>query len=485
MAKWIKNLIMSFCLVGLAVISFAGCASNLSTFKDNPQKDDVVIGNGTLAVTKGDYLYFANGFVSYSEVSDNNFDGKITYSGLYRIKLENGHPVEVEPEKDEDGNEIFDGSNALENIDVLAKKVVGFEYVGLYILGDYLYYASPCNEKNGAMEVESSRVDFFRIKLDRSKSSEWIYTTKSAGSEVKYNAFESNGTTYITILDGKTLIATKYDAKNNKSSKVVSEEVTSVAFCSYNTSASAVADFSKTLYYTRDYKEGDGESFASGNVLCKFSLDKVENYDKVYISSDTITLKKASSEKIYYEKKISTNQSSSTSLYAVANESEIGTTKEEYVHSSYGDFMLVSSGNAMIVNDSTNKEIAVVDNNGNYTKIDSVTGTIIATSGNYVYYTDDSNNAIKRADFTKFANFKEGEETPTCETLVDSNVKTGSSNYVSVCGEKIFYLKNSEKESGHYYLNMIDVGSVDAETSKYYEHFVGVLETEDYDTQSE
>ena len=147
--------------------------------------------------------------------------------------------------------------------------------------------------------------------------------------------------------------------------------------------------------------------------------------------------------------------------------------------------MLVSSGNAMIVNDSTNKEIAVVDNNGNYTKIDSVTGTIIATSGNYVYYTDDSNNAIKRADFTKFANFKEGEETPTCETLVDSNVKTGSSNYVSVCGEKIFYLKNSEKESGHYYLNMIDVGSVDAETSKYYEHFVGVLETEDYDTQSE
>ena len=181
MTKSLKSIIGISLLIIACFFSFmfVGCSKS-TKFSENPASDALVIGNGSLAVTKGQYLYFVNGYTSYQEVGNTNKEGKITYSGLYRIKLdENNNPVKVEAKQDKDGNEIFDGSRSLKDVDILASKVVGFEYMGIYIFGDYIYYASPNNEVDSNLEATTKYIDFFRRKLDRSGSAEKIYTTKA------------------------------------------------------------------------------------------------------------------------------------------------------------------------------------------------------------------------------------------------------------------------------------------------------------------
>lgn len=474
MAKSMKNLFFGFCLVALTVVMFIGCGAPLSTFKDNPASTDIVTGNGTLAVTKGDYLYFVNGYVGYSDVGDTNHDGKITYPALYRIKLTDGHPVEVPKKYDEEGKEIFDGSHALENVDVLARKVVGFEYMGLYICGDYLYYASPYNGKDKELEVESSRVDFFRIKLDRSSGSEWVYTTDSKGDSVKYSAFVSDGNTYFSVLDGSKLVAIRYDKNNAKTLTVVSENATSVAFAKISASNENISNFQKNIYYTRDRKDEDGSAYTNGNVLCKFDLTAWKNSDKVFFDDDsTITLKLISSDKIYYERKSAT--SNITAFYAVRTESDVAGLNEIRISNTNSEYYLIPDNNDIVIVKDSSNNITLINHNGNSTQLYNGSASIVKIEGDYVYFTDNSNNNIKRIKFTE-----EGAEAETLTTS-DMTVKTGQSNFVCVNNQKIYFFKSYS--SGNYYLHMIDLTTTDEETGTYYNHFIGVLQETDYDTE--
>ncbi|MBR7091133.1 MAG: hypothetical protein IKC79_01610, partial [Clostridia bacterium] len=194
--------IISVVVLMLACLfAFTGC-NGLSAFTENPATSDVVEGNGTLAVTKGDYVYYTNGYMGYADVGETNKLGNITHTALYRTKLVEGRVVEKEPELDEEGEEIFDKTQAIQHTDVLVSKVCGFEYSGLYIFGDYIYYTTPNNQKNKELEVCTDLVDFCRTKIDRSSGQEVLYTSTNPGSAVDYTMYEKNGIIYLIILDG-------------------------------------------------------------------------------------------------------------------------------------------------------------------------------------------------------------------------------------------------------------------------------------------
>jgi len=489
MAKWIKNLVLSFCFLAVAVFTLAGCGTGLSALTDNPDANDIVTGNGTLAVTKGEYLYFVNSYVGYADVGDTNYDGKITYPALYRIKLDSdGHPVESEPEYDDDGEEIFDGSNPLEDLDVMVQKVVGFEYTGIYIFGDYLYYASPYNGKDSDLSVQSDQIDFFRIKLDRSGGSELIYTTVSAGSSVSYTMLSIDDEVYMVILDGEKLVSINYNENDQKTTKTISEEATGVALPNYTASNQIVSDFNNYIYYTRAINDEDSSSYTQGNILCKYNLVTAINSDKVFFDNNsTITLKKAGESKLYYEKTCADWQNSDAVLYVVTGETQIGTVSEVRVCNSYSTYALADSGNnTVIVDDSTNSALILL----NYPDCDPVTlfsgsATIIKVQGDYVYFTDDTNNTINRVNYVQFAKYVKGEITtvPSVETLSGSDitVKSGTVSLVCVDGDKIYYLQTYESENN--YLHMIDLSEIDEDTATYYDHFIGVLQEADYDTE--
>ena len=485
----ITKYILLLPLILVAIIIFSGCGT--TPFRDNPNADDVVYGNGSLAVTKGDYLYFVNGYIASDEVGDTNHEGSVTYGALYRIKLDdNGNPVEVEPEYDEDGNEIFDGSNALQNVDVLASKVAGFEDMGLYIFGDYIYYASPYNGMDSNREVLSDQVDIFRIKLDRSGSSEWLYTTDSANTEVQYSMFEINGEVCLAILDGTKLVAIKFDQNGNKQQTTVSENATSVAFFKYTTSNQTVSEFNHDLYYTRDITEEDDVSYSSGNVVCKFNFATFTNTDKIFMDgTSTITFEIASTDRLFYEKQLSTSQNDTVTLYSVRDVANIGGANETRISNSYSTYNFTPSGNSTVVAyDSDNTKIILVNypNLNSNVELYSGSATVIDVIGSYVYFTDNTNNTICRINYVEMARFVKGETStpPEVETLSVSGetVFTGQANYVAIYGDKIYYLNTYD--SGNYYLHQIDLSQYDSETSSYYDHFIGVLLEEDYETES-
>ncbi len=459
--KFLSIILLAFCL--LVVFMFGGCSN--TKLKDGPSESDVVVGNGSMAVTKGDYLYFVNGYKPYSEVGSSNKDGKVTYSALYRVKLnENGVPESVDKKYDSEGNEIFDGSRAIKNVDILASKVVGFEYMGLYIFGDYIYYATPNSGVNKNLETESQYISFYRKKLDRSQGAEHIYTTNAEGSKVSYSMLEIDGNVYLNILDDTNLVVIK-----NKDKKVTISDVTGAVFSSYSQSTETVTDFNKDIYYTRAVTESDNKT--DGNVLCKFNLSSMTAQDVFSDNESTFTLKLLSHNKLYYEK--TKKNSASTQLFEASNLSnltdEICVAKNTY--SNY--YNMPEQTNIVLVNDGSN--IMVVSDKTSVTQtIYSGSATIFYNDGEFVYFST-SDNKIMRASINDALNGITSE----AQTLVSEKVKTGQANFASVSKDKLFYFSTNQTNDS-VYLHMVDLS--DDELTDY---FVGVLEKADYDTQEQ
>ena len=462
MTKSLKSILGISLLIIACFFSFmfVGCSKS-TKFSENPASDDLVIGNGSLAVTKGQYLYFVNGYTSYQNVANTNKEGKITYSGLYRIKLdENKNPVKAEAKLDGDGNEIFDGSRSLQNVDILASKVVGFEYMGIYIFGDYIYYASPNNEVDSNLEATTKYIDFFRRKLDRSGSAEKIYTTKSEGSSVKYSMLSIDGDVYLNVLDGENLVVIK-----NKKTKVTVEGVSGIVFNSYSRSDQVVSAFDYDIYYTRDLVENDTQT--NGNVLCKFNLKSMSYSDAFKDNNSKITLKMISNGKLFYEK--TTSDSSNAQLYrltAVENNVLVG---ETYVCQSYSNYYGKPSSNSVFVNNGST--IMYIGNEETKT-IYSGSATIINAVGNYIYLATDS-NSIVRVNFQEIINGN----TSSPQTIVSEKVKTGQDNFYLVTSDKLYYLSTNHTNDS-VYLHMVDLT-----TEEFTDYFVGVLNESDYDVQ--
>ena len=454
-----KNLFKSMFGIGLLII---GC-SNSPKFSENPLSDDVVVGNGSLAVTKGDYLYFVNGYTSYNDVGSTNKEGKITYAGLYRIKMdENGNPEKVEAKLDSEGNEIFDGSRSLKNIDILASKVVGFEYMGIYIFGDYIYYASPNDEVDKNLTTTTQYIDFFRRKLDRSNAAEKIYTTKSEGSSVKYSMISVDGDVFLNVLDGNNLVV----IKNNKT-KVVVEDVSGAVFSEITQSNEQVSQFNQDIYYTRNL-DSEKDNTTNGNVLCKFSL-KAMTYGDVFKDNDsTITLKMVSNNNLFYEKTKQSEGTQKAKLYyasGVENNSFVGETP--VCSQSYSNYYAKPSSNSVFVN---NGSSVLYIGNGVTKTIYSGSATVIKAVGNYIYLVADSK--ILRVNFQEIIDGNSVEP----ETVVSENVKTGQDNFYSVTDNKLYYLSTNQTNDS-VYLHMVDLND------NFTDYFVGVLNESDYDIQ--
>ena len=463
MTKSLKSILGISLLIIACFFSFmfVGCSKS-TKFSENPAANDLVVGNGSLAVTKGQYLYFVNGYTSYQNVANTNKEGKITYAGLYRIKLdENGNPEKVEAKLDNNGNEIFDGSRSLQNVDILASKVVGFEYMGIYIFGDYIYYASPNNEVDSNLEATTKYIDFFRRKLDRSGSAEKIYTTKSEGSSVKYSMISIDGDVFLNVLDGSNLVVIK-----NKKTKVTVEGVSGIVFNSYSRSDQVVSAFDYDIYYTRDLVENDTQT--NGNVLCKFNLKSMSYSDAFKDNNSTITLKMISNNKLFYEK--TTQSSLNAKLYYLTgaeNNSLVGETV--VCENSYSNYYAKPSSNGVFVNDGSN---ILYIGNGTTKTIYSGSATVIKAVGNYIYFANDS-NSILRVNFQEIINGNSS----AAQTIVSEGVKTGQDNFYLVTNAKLYYLSTNHTNDSTY-LHMVDLT-----TEEFTDYFVGVLNESDYDVQ--
>ncbi len=446
-------LIAIFCLT-----AFVGCSAGL----DLPNSDAVVSGNGGLAVKKGDYIYFVNGYQSISNLKTGDNLGGNTYSAIYRTKLENG-----EIAYNEDGT--------LKNCDLIVDKVCGFEKTALYIFGDYIYFATPNTEKvisSSSLSSNFELTDFYRAKLDGSNRT-LIYKTSRTSDKTAFAFYKTttNSDVKLAIFDGESLSIVNCA---NKEVKVVCDSVSTVAlpnYSDYNIANNQISLGASNVYYTRASKDED--SVDSGNLLCYAKLDDgVEHI--IEKGNYTYEVKSATNEYLLFTKKSSYNFSANNFVIKYAYEDGellLDTEKNAIQLDSTGNTDVLvctfEQGNqaGIVIKNESNKLAYMNLKEKKYEVLnDNIELTPICIYGSKVYaYSSD--NSIYQIDYkTKeqkiLLNMAE-EENEFNKPYFSAN-----KNY-SVLAGSIFYFAEykGESETG-YYLNVISTASQDTYEAK-------------------
>ena len=121
-----KFITFTLCLLlCVATLGLSACGGNK---KEKVDTSVASRGNGGMVVTRGDYVYFVNGYNSYEFYSESNLDKKFTVGGLYRAKLNS------------DGELSYNEDGSVATAERISSDLVGFEYTSLYVFGNYIYY---------------------------------------------------------------------------------------------------------------------------------------------------------------------------------------------------------------------------------------------------------------------------------------------------------------------------------------------------------
>ena len=163
----------ALCLVAAIAMlgaSLAGCGD--SSYKGDDLSGYVpgaaVESNGGFAVKQGDFVYFINGSESYTA---KNSYGDVVKGALMRISV----------------SDLAKGD--YDNVKTVVPSLFSTQSIkaGVYIFGDYVYYATPTTDKNLDGEVENSSLDFKYAKLDGSEApSNYFFRISTSSSDSKY-----------------------------------------------------------------------------------------------------------------------------------------------------------------------------------------------------------------------------------------------------------------------------------------------------------
>ena len=189
MQKKGKKLLLLLLAFALVIALFAGCsggttASQVVYDEANGAKGGTVTSNGGFVVQKGEgenaWFYFINGVETSS--SDNTY-GSVVKGSLMRISA----------------GDMKNGNYEAAQTVVPELFVAGDYTAGVYIYGDYVYYATPNTLRNLDGEVESGYLNFRRASLDGSAMTDYYVQVSSNTTE--YRFVEENEVVYLLYLD--------------------------------------------------------------------------------------------------------------------------------------------------------------------------------------------------------------------------------------------------------------------------------------------
>ena len=240
-----KKRILAVLLGIMIALSVSACSGdgNYGAISVSGKQDTsyTVYSNGGSAVQYGNYVYFINGNRGYDDADGTaNVWGKVIKGALYRAELngtKSSDGKEFNIAKDETTGLEFKSAKGLNSsdeivdiidVELIAPKTIGTSgYTGgIYIYDDYVYYASPNNQQNKEGVVQSSKTDFFRTKLDGSKTQK-IFTTTEDSADKPYGFYKYNGSVYLVVLDGTTLKSVKVGTRKHEITQIA-EDVTSL-----------------------------------------------------------------------------------------------------------------------------------------------------------------------------------------------------------------------------------------------------------------
>lgn len=282
-------------------VALAGCSGDSYTEVTFPAQNTsyVVTSQGGSVVSYGNYMYFINGTRGYDDVNGTaNLWGNVVKGALYRAELngttekdETGHNV-FKPQMDEEclefkytkGEDYFGNPVNVVNTQSIAPKTVGtsgYSRGGLFIYDNYVYFASPNNEKNKYGTVQTSRTDFFMMPLSGGEPTK-LYTTGEGISTASsaYAFYKYAGAVYLVTYEDTKIVSVKIDVAKEKANDPVYFEVnaSSVYFPVRDTYYSGIGtntleDF---IYFVRNATDSDNQT--SGTVIEAMRPDGTENF---------------------------------------------------------------------------------------------------------------------------------------------------------------------------------------------------------------
>lgn len=456
--KILSVLIMCFLAVSMVL---TGCGEKV--LKNNPKTGDVSYSNGGMTVTKGDYLYFVNGYVDESSIDQTAIkdkiyaQGNVTRGAIYRTKLDDAEIL-----KDKDG--------FLENADLVVSRVVGFDNGGFYILGDTIYYATPylMYEKDGT--ALSDRVEFRSININGStKSDKQIFVADTHEDNLDWTMYSVDGKDYLVLCINNTIYSV--DASNgNVVAKI--ENTTSHAFYhenEYTTEAGRLSNKYKYVYYTRSAESTENANGAnSGNMLCVVDITngEVSRPINFSVTNDTIEIVGMIENYMYYKK---TDISSTAKLYMHDVDSvwDNSQNKDDLTNGiAYTSYVPTGIGHKVIA--TNDNGTWVVSHGASPILVSSTSLSILKVSGGYAYYLD--SEVLYRFKITN----------PTTKEVAvgdETTNKISVATHLDFDGQRLYVYTSY---GDNYYLNYVE--DTDAGLSQ---RFVGVFDTDELPDEPE
>ncbi len=160
---------------------FAGCGEDTMQYggdtPDNYVSEAAVSSNGGFVVVKGDYVYFING--KESEEASNEY-GEVVKGALMRISKAD-----------------LDAGN-YDNVKTIVPSLFAAKdyTAGIFIYGDYVYYATPTTDETDKGESVTSYIDFKRARLDGKEGPMKDYYLRLSDNTTRYRFVEENGVVY-------------------------------------------------------------------------------------------------------------------------------------------------------------------------------------------------------------------------------------------------------------------------------------------------
>lgn len=477
-----KKLLFLVAILCIFTLSVFGCGGiNLG---NGPKATDTVYGNGGVAVVKGNYLYFANAYLDYNQIgnNDNKFEEGAMQKryGIYRTKLNASGTVEL------NSNGVPVGA------ELLVPQVGGYSDSGIYICGEYLYYTTPYSGyKTGSSDLTKGLLRFERVTLsgqDHTIISEGDFTT-----DCEYSINYIGSTTYITVLSGSkiTIIKVKDNGDVSKSS------INSVKdFCVEEQTTlkhkQAVNEVNKYVYFTKV----DGDEIYS---LYRKPLSGGDVETLIPSSSDVIELVAVKNNRVYFkqadklmsavpvydkENKVTTgfNASELTTYAASFNitaDAKTGIVDYLILDDTYG--YAQNRGIVAVYTDGTNYSLIQFKADGTFKNIVSGSKqyTLKFTEGSNVYYQVAEDDALYGFDYEK-----EGAEQTKVISSFATTVEVGESDesIVDYDANRVFFFskaKDSNEKYSYLHVALLSGNYYEDAEGNSVAHYVGVLDSSD------
>lgn len=463
-----KFLLLVVAIFISSTLILTGCGDK--GLKDNPATNAPVVSNGGMAVLKGDYLYYVNGFKSYEglEKDKDNVWGKQVIGSIYRVKVDANNTI------------LHDEDGFLTKSEVVVPQIVGTENVCFYIFGDYIYYATPNmqNDKNG--NLLNARSNMCRVNIDGTDN-KVLYTTDTTLTSANWTMFELDGTVYMVVYDGTKIVGINANAKK-PSATTMASNITSVGLIKTDKYLPTDAINNQTIegvnnyvYYTRDIKEDDSFYGMSGNVLARVKLGTTEE-EVVCANGSTFAIIEAKNDCLYYTKTNASTQNSMLCKYTLNASRAYNEVNETVIsYATYSNTYILNKNNENYVGtdivavDSSNNIILISTVNGKTTTktVYSATTTItpIGLYGSSLFFIE--NSKISYVDVTSAV--------PTVNIVEtnDKTIKTDVATFFDFDGRNVYFYSAYTPEGGtdaNYYLNRTDLHASDSKSE-----FVGVF----------